>query len=101
MLLVKTHIAPSQIHNLGLFADEFIPAGTEVWRFTPGYDLELTVEEMEKHPQYVFGKYQSQRTCLVLLATKTPPCSLRSVTQLIQSERRRDTPSFVLCEAEV
>ncbi len=53
MLIVKTHIAPSTIHNLGLFADEFIPAGTEVWRFTPGYDLELTVEEMEKHPQYV------------------------------------------------
>jgi uncharacterized protein len=53
VLLVKTHIAISPIHNLGLFADEFIPAGTEVWQFTPGYDLELTVEEMEKHPQYV------------------------------------------------
>jgi uncharacterized protein len=53
MLLVRTHIAPSTIHNLGLFADEFIRAGTEVWRFTPGYDLEITIEEMEKHPQYV------------------------------------------------
>jgi uncharacterized protein len=53
MLLVRTHIAISTIHNLGLFADEFILAGTEVWRFTPGYDLEITVEEMEKHPQYL------------------------------------------------
>jgi uncharacterized protein len=53
MLLVKTHIALSPIHNLGVFADEFIPAGTEVWRFTPDYDLEIAVEEMEKHPQYV------------------------------------------------
>lgn len=53
MFLVKTHIANSAIHNLGVFADEFIPAGTEVWRFTPGYDLEITVEEMESHPQFV------------------------------------------------
>ena len=53
MLLVKTHIAQSIIHNLGLFTDEFIAAGTEVWRFTPGYDLDLSIEEIESHPQYV------------------------------------------------
>jgi hypothetical protein len=53
MLLVKTHIANSPIHNFGVFADEFIAAGTEVWRFTPGYDLDLSVEEIKSHPEYV------------------------------------------------
>lgn len=53
MLLVKTHIAISPIHNFGLFADESISAGTEVWRFTPGYDLELSIEEIETHREYL------------------------------------------------
>jgi hypothetical protein len=34
MLLVKTTIAPSPIHGIGLFADQFIPQGTRIWEFT-------------------------------------------------------------------
>lgn len=33
MLLVKTKIAPSEIHGLGLFADQDIEIGQEVWRY--------------------------------------------------------------------
>lgn len=42
MLLVKTKIGASRIHRFGLFADEFIPVGTHIWQFTPGFDLEMT-----------------------------------------------------------
>lgn len=41
MLLVPTRVGPSAIHGLGLFARAPIAAGTEVWRFTPGLDLDL------------------------------------------------------------
>jgi SET domain-containing protein len=40
VLLVRTRLAPSGIHGLGVFAEEAIPAGTRVWEFTPGWDLE-------------------------------------------------------------
>ena len=33
MLLVKTTLRPSEVHGLGLFADEFIPKGIAIWRF--------------------------------------------------------------------
>lgn len=46
MLLVKTRIAPSQIHGIGLFADQFIPKGTVTWRFCPGFDPTYTEEDM-------------------------------------------------------
>ncbi len=41
MLLVKTRLGVSEIHGMGLFAEEFIPRGTLVWRFVPGLDLLL------------------------------------------------------------
>jgi SET domain-containing protein len=41
MLLVKTRIDLSEIHGIGLFADEFIPKGTVTWRFLEGFDLRL------------------------------------------------------------
>ena len=40
MVLVKTYINKSPIHGLGVFAAEFIPAGTKIWEITPGLDLE-------------------------------------------------------------
>lgn len=39
MLLVKTTLAPSRIHGIGLFADQRISRGQRVWTFTPGLDL--------------------------------------------------------------
>ncbi len=38
MLLLKTRVAPSPIHGLGLFTVEAVPRGTPVWRFEPGFD---------------------------------------------------------------
>jgi uncharacterized protein len=37
MLLVKTYIGPSEVHGNGLFADEHIPVGTEIWK--PGFEM--------------------------------------------------------------
>jgi len=50
MLTVKTIIKPSQIHGLGLFADQFIPNGTVIWRFTPGFDLKFTRQDILGFP---------------------------------------------------
>jgi len=46
MLLVKTKIRPSKISGIGLFADEFIPEGTPVWKFMPGFDLEISQDKL-------------------------------------------------------
>lgn len=46
MLLVKTYLASSRIHGIGLFAAERIRAGTVIWRLNPAIDLELTEEQI-------------------------------------------------------
>jgi len=38
MLKVKTKLGISAIAGIGLFADEFIPAGTIIWEYTAGMD---------------------------------------------------------------
>jgi hypothetical protein len=38
MLLVKTYLAKSAIHGLGVFAGELIPKGAKIWRFVEGFD---------------------------------------------------------------
>ena len=48
MVLVKTYIDKSSIHGLGVFAAEFIPAGTKVWELTSGLDLDWTTAEFDK-----------------------------------------------------
>ena len=50
MILVKTRVAPSTIHGMGLFAVEAIPRGTLVWRFAPGFDREFTPEQFAALP---------------------------------------------------
>jgi len=46
MLLVKTFLAPSRIHGIGLFAAQRIPKGTVIWRLHPVIDIELTDAEL-------------------------------------------------------
>lgn len=41
MLLIPVRAGPRPIHGLGAFVLERIAAGTVVWRFTPGFDLDL------------------------------------------------------------
>lgn len=48
MLLVHARVGPSKIHGLGLIASEFIPAGTAVWELCPGFDLELTEQQLSR-----------------------------------------------------
>ena len=43
-MLVRTRIGPSRIEGTGVFADEFIPKGTIIWRFQPGFDVLVTPE---------------------------------------------------------
>ena len=50
MMLVRTRVAPSAIHGLGLFAVDAIPKGTPVWRFEAGFDREFSPEEFAALP---------------------------------------------------
>jgi SET domain-containing protein len=47
MLLVRTVLRPSPIHGIGLFADEFIPRGTVIWRLHRAVDLVLDERTIE------------------------------------------------------
>lgn len=53
MMFVKTKVLPSKIHGLGIIADEFIPKGTIIWKFTPGFDLKFTKGQIKKFPRQV------------------------------------------------
>ena len=47
MILVKTKIGPSKINGVGLFANQFIPKGTSVWKFQYP-DLKIDKSELSK-----------------------------------------------------
>jgi uncharacterized protein len=49
-MLVKTRVAPSVIHGLGLFAAEAIARGTPVWRFQPGFDRSFSPAQFAALP---------------------------------------------------
>lgn len=51
MLFVKTYLDNSPIHGIGLFANEFIPKGTIIWKFMPGFDRLLKEKRVSKLPQ--------------------------------------------------
>jgi uncharacterized protein len=48
MLLVKTELKPSPISGIGLYAAEFIPKGTLIWKFVPQIDIRLDLQEYER-----------------------------------------------------
>lgn len=50
MMLIETRVQPSGIHGLGLFAVHFIPRGTPVWKFQPGFDRAFAPEEFSALP---------------------------------------------------
>lgn len=52
MLLVPVRVGHSVVHGLGAFALEPIARGTAVWRFTPGFDLDLDPAALEALPRH-------------------------------------------------
>lgn len=48
MLTVKTYIDKSPVHGIGLFAAEFIPKDTLIWKLNRELDLIITQEAYEK-----------------------------------------------------
>ena len=48
MLKVKTYLAVSAVHGIGLFADQDIPGGAAIWEFNPMVDLEFSCEEWQQ-----------------------------------------------------
>ena len=62
MLLFKTEVkvATDPRMGLGLFATEFIPKGSVVWKFVEGVDIKVSVdrvEQMSEAQQEYFEKY--------------------------------------------
>ena len=67
MLLVKTKIGPSKVEGIGLFADQYIPKGTAIWKFQAGFDLKITASELSKlsepaRKQFLKYAYLNQKT---------------------------------------
>ena len=48
MLCVKTKLQVSRISGIGLFANEYIPKGTIIWKFEPSIDVLLSKEEINR-----------------------------------------------------
>ena len=61
MLLVKTKLDLSSIHGIGLFADEFVPKDTVIWKFNRLFDLRCSEAEIEKLPES--SREQIQKYC--------------------------------------
>jgi|SRR5712664_2224225 len=60
MLLIRSKTRVSEIHGIGLFADEFIPKGTITWRFLEGFDQRLPrsiLNELSAPAREQFLKY--------------------------------------------
>jgi SET domain-containing protein len=100
MMLVKTHVKESTIHGLGLFADEFIPKGTEVWRFTPGFDQKFTREQILAFPEllqihiYTYG-WKSDKSKLYCLSEDNGKYFNHSEDPNVLSEYREDEEEVV------
>lgn len=50
MMLIRTRVAPSTIHGMGLFTQEPVLKGTPVWRFEPGFDRDFSPEQFATLP---------------------------------------------------
>jgi SET domain-containing protein len=50
-MYIETEVRPSKIHGLGIFAKELIPKDTIIWKFTPGFDLKFSKEQITTFPK--------------------------------------------------
>lgn len=72
MLLVKTKLQMSGIQGLGVFADQFIPAGAVVWEQHPQFDIQFPPAALDEFPQYTRDRimhfaYVDKRTGMGIL----------------------------------
>lgn len=73
MLFVKTKIGISKINGIGLFAGQFIPEGTLIWKFADGFDLRIEKSDLEKiisepaKEQFLKYAYLNSRTLKYVL----------------------------------
>ena len=49
-MLIRTRVAPSGIHGMGLFAVEAVGKGTPVWRFEAVFDHDFSPEQFAALP---------------------------------------------------
>ena len=50
MYIIKTYLAQSLIHGIGVFAGEDVPKGALVWQLVEGFDRVFGAAEVEKMP---------------------------------------------------
>jgi hypothetical protein len=51
MFIVRTYVAPSPIHGLGVRAGEDLQKGQPIWQFAPGLDLVVPFEKIAAAPE--------------------------------------------------
>jgi hypothetical protein len=67
MLMIKTKLGPSKINGIGLIADQFIPKGTVIWKYSPKFDLIIDHTELNILPEparnaFLHYAYLNKRT---------------------------------------
>jgi SET domain-containing protein len=72
MLLVKTKVAPSPVHGLGLFADQFIPSGTRIWEYNDAVDSRFDERRLlglseDEQDELLKHTYRNPRTKLYVV----------------------------------
>ncbi len=92
-MLVKTKIKESSVHGIGLFADQHIPKGTEIWQFTPGFDQKFTREQILSFPDllqiYMYNySWRSKKTRLYCFSADNGKYFNHSDTPNVLSEYR-------------
>src|ERR1700733_2207641 len=63
MILIETRVQPSGIHGMGLFAVHFVPRGTPVWKFQPGFDHDFSPEQFAALP--ALARAHTRHFCFV------------------------------------
>lgn len=72
MFTIKTKLGNSEIHGIGVFADEFISKGTLIWKYQKYFDTTISDEEFERLPKLTqdfllfYGYYNKEEGGYVL-----------------------------------
>jgi hypothetical protein len=53
MMLVRSHVAQSPIEGLGVYADQFIPAGTLIWKLNPDFIATFSRSALNALPEHI------------------------------------------------